>query len=74
MLEISTSKAFDYFIFLFVIINTIILSLDGLYSDSETIAIFSLMNTIFSLIFLIEMIIKLYGIGVKGIILNYFIF
>lgn len=52
----------DNFLMICVFGNTVILGLDGLVStDAEE--ILSLMNLIFTIIFTVEMVIKLYGLG-----------
>jgi len=57
---------FENIIVFSVIINTIILSLDGLVKDSGSLAVMDKMNLSFTIIFAIEMTIKLFAYGFLG--------
>jgi len=56
------SQIFVYLINLFVALNTIVLSLDGLVNDDNLLQNF---NIFFAIIFTIELILKIIGIGIK---------
>jgi hypothetical protein len=55
---------FDKFILLCVFLNTLILALDGLYSDDG--GIFPTLNLFFTLTFACDMFLKIIGFGIKG--------
>ena len=63
--EFVESFIIEHFLLLCVFGNTLILGLDGLV-ENETELILVTMNFIFTMIFTVEMIIKLYGLGIKG--------
>ena len=58
--------------FLSILGNTIILSLDKYPQDDSLVIIFDRINIAFSFIFIIEMLIKLIGFGVKGYFIDAF--
>lgn len=52
-----------------VVLNTVILSLDGLYVEgSKTDFYLSIINTVFTLLFIAEMLLKMIALGFKGYI------
>lgn len=59
------SKLFDVFIIFCVIINTVIIGLEGLISEDDYMNISGL-NFIFTIIFTCEMILKMYGLSLAG--------
>lgn len=63
--DFITNKQVEGFLLLLVFLNTLILSLDGLLDDNYTPYI-QTTNDVFTILFIVEMIIKLYGFGVKG--------
>lgn len=66
-----TKKYVENLILLMVFLNTLILSLEGLL-DSKYDQFITLSNEIFTYVFTVEMIIKLYGFGFKGYLKNKF--
>ena len=58
------SRLFENSIIISVVLNTVILSFDGLFLDQQK--NFDIMNSSFTYIFAIEMGLKLYGFGVKS--------
>lgn len=64
-MKIVTSKQFEIFIPICIIANTILLAFDKYPNDAETVLILESLNFIFYVIFLIEMILKLIGLGLK---------
>lgn len=61
MYDVQKSKAFNIFINLSILANTIILAMDDIDLDKKTINLLELLNVIFSFVFLIEMIVNLLG-------------
>lgn len=59
-------KIFDNLMIISVIINTVILAMDGLFTDQTTITLFQLFNLSFTIIFAIEMGTKIVAYGPKG--------
>lgn len=57
---------FENFIILSVFINTVVLALDGLVTDKKGHEILDGMNLTFTIIFNVEMVLKLLGLGVKN--------
>lgn len=60
------SKSFEKFLILVVVFNTIILSLDGLFTDPSILNIFHVLNTFFAIVFLVEMIVKIMALSLQG--------
>lgn len=52
-------------IILSILINSILLAVDGSYLSSESVTILDLMHVIFYFIFVVEMLLKLTGYGFK---------
>lgn len=59
-------KVFENSMLLSVVINTVILAMDGLFTDPDTINMFQTFNLSFTIIFAIEMGAKLLGYGIAG--------
>lgn len=59
-------KIFENSMLISVVINTVILAMDGLFTDEATTNMFQTFNLSFTIIFAIEMGAKLLGYGVKG--------
>ena len=59
------SKAFNYFISVAIVLNTIVLSLDQYPSDEKKVIFYDNLNFIFYCIFLVEMIIKMTATGFR---------
>lgn len=59
-------KVFENSMILSVVINTVILAMDGLFTDPDTTNMFQTFNLSFTIIFAIEMGAKLLGYGVVG--------
>lgn len=59
-------KVFENSMLLSVVINTVILAMDGLFTDPDTTNMFQTFNLSFTIIFAIEMGAKLLGYGVAG--------
>ena len=62
MKYLALTKQFDLFIMLCVFLNTIILAVDG-YIETSDYSIFTTLNITFTIIFGIEMLIKIIGFG-----------
>lgn len=60
--KVVLSTSFDYIILLCVVCNTVVLTLEGLVEEEESL---NTMNTIFTVIFTIDMVLKVIGMGVK---------
>jgi hypothetical protein len=71
MREFASAGMIDLFLMLCVFGNTVILGMDGLV-DEDTEAQFVTMNLVFTVIFGVEMVIKLYGFGLKEYCADYF--
>lgn len=64
---IVNSPIFNSFIMFFILFNTVVLSMDKYPEfDQETVDTLSVLNTIFTVIFTIEVVFKLIGLGVRG--------
>lgn len=62
------STIFNSFIMISVFLNTLILSTEGLITDSETEKLLSQLNFAFTIIFTVEAAFKIFGYGVKDYI------
>lgn len=71
MKEFVESFSVDYFLMICVFANTIILGMDGLV-DSATEDVFVTLNLVFTIIFGVEMVFKLYGLGLSAYCNDYF--
>ena len=49
-----------------MILNTLVLSMDGLFSDQNTLDLLAEFNLVFTIIFIVEMVIKIIGLTPKG--------
>lgn len=67
--KIIALQAFNAIIILSVFMNTIILACDGLVEDEGTLNAFSSLNDAFTIIFAVEMGLKVFGLGVMSKIL-----
>jgi Ion transport protein len=65
MYIISMSNYFEFFVFLIVTANSVILSFSGNLFDESYGSTFELINDIFTYTFLLEFIVKIIGIGIK---------
>lgn len=63
MFCISESKAFDIFINICIGVNAIIMSIKNVYLDEENQLVLQICNTIFTVIFFLEMVIRLLAYG-----------
>jgi hypothetical protein len=72
MNNLVNSGPFDAFITIFIIFNTITLALEFYDMPSELILALEICNYIFSCVFLIEMIFKLWGLGINGYVADAF--
>ena len=61
-----SSGSFGFLITVFIVVNTIVLSLDFHPMDGETYANLATMNSILTWIFIAEMVMKLIGLGFKS--------
>lgn len=61
--QLVESDIFNAFIIISVLFNTVILASTGLVKDSKTTAVFSAFNTLFTVVFCLEMAIKIFGLG-----------
>lgn len=61
-------KTFDYFILIIVVANTAILSTAGLVSDNDTTV--QVLSTTFTIIFTVELVLKVIGLGVKNYVID----
>lgn len=66
-----THPIFENFILLAVFVNTVVLSLDGIITDEKGHKILDELNFTFTIIFNIEMGLKLLGLGVKNYLRDY---
>ena len=64
------STFMENFLLLCVIFNTCVLAMDGLFTEDEDIEMLSNLNMVFTIIFIIEMGLKIIGFGIKGIFLS----
>ena len=64
-LSITQSKIFTFFLSMCIILNTIVLGFDGYPANVEVSILIEHINMFFILIFVIEMILKMIGIGFK---------
>ena len=64
-LSITQSKIFTFFLSMCIILNTIVLGFDGYPAKVEVSILIEHINMFFILIFVIEMILKMLGIGLK---------
>ena len=70
--KVLFSEVFNQFIFISLVINTIILSLDGIFNEKSKMGqILNVLNTIFTLIFTFEIVLKLIYNGLTS---NFFTF
>jgi len=60
------SQLMNNFLLLCVILNTVVLAMDGLFSEESQINLLSTFNLVFTIIFIIEMGLKILGFGLKG--------
>jgi hypothetical protein len=58
-------------IIILVILNTFVLSMDGVLNDEGWVSAFSMMNLTFTIIFTIEMFLKMAGFGLRGTVLKF---
>ena len=72
--RIVLSSYFEHFMTLCVLINTVILALDRYPISSNEEYILNLMNLIFGAIFVLELILKLYALGIKRIYIYIYIY
>jgi len=63
---LTLSRFLENFIILIVIFNTIILSFDGLFSDPSLKSLFQSLNLLFTIIFTIEMFLKIVSHSIQG--------
>lgn len=68
LLRFIEGKIFDNSMIICVLFNTVILAMDGLFTDVDTTALFTKLNLAFTVIFSIEMGSKIMGYGMKGYI------
>lgn len=59
----TISNRFDMCILLCVCINTILMALDGLFADSSSIETIEFMSTVFTFVFLSELVLKIISLG-----------
>lgn len=59
------SSLIENFLMICVFSNTLLLALDGLVTDTTTLEYFIYMNYFFTITFLVEMCLKLFGLGLK---------
>lgn len=64
-LLITQSKTFTFFVSICIILNTIVLGLDGYPSEVEVVIFIEQINLFFFFIFVFEMILKMLGLGFK---------
>ena len=64
------SNLFGNLILLFVFFNTLTLALDGITENETIVTLFKEFNFVFTLVFTIEMSLKLIGLGIKGYVLD----
>lgn len=62
--QFAGSDLFNNFILICVIINTIILASDGLVTDDATSNAFDDLNMAFTIVFIVEMALKIFGFGI----------
>ena len=61
-----TSKFVENMMLLFVIFNTIILSLDGIFTDANTLNLFQNLNLFFTIAFASELVLKVLAFSLEG--------
>ena len=66
MKKLTLSSFLENFIILIVIFNTIILAFDGLFSSPSLITLFQSLNLLFTIIFSIEMLLKILSFSFRG--------
>ena len=66
MRSVVSHAMFDQMIILLVVLNTFVLSMDGVLTDDSWIEAFSVMNLTFTIIFAVEMFLKIVGFGLTG--------
>lgn len=68
MRYIVSHTMFEQMIIVLVVLNTFVLSMDGLLTDEGWLEAFSIMNLTFTIIFTVEMFLKILGFGLRGIL------
>src|SRR5689334_7843460 len=68
------SGVFNAFIMISVLLNTVILATTGLVTDDKTNSILSAFNTFFTIVFCLEMGIKVFGLGALSTYLLFLLF
>lgn len=63
--NIMQNKIFEHFIFICIVLNTIVLTLKWYEQDESIVRALEVINYVFSAIFLIEAILKILGLGPK---------
>ena len=66
MLELVTSSKFELFILWCIILNTVVLGINWYSQPAYVDTILSVLNYFFALIFTLEAILKMMGLGLKG--------
>lgn len=67
-----SNPVFNFFIFLLIIANTIVLSIDGYPQSEQKTRALAIANDFFTIAFLVEMILKLIGLGFKNYVKDSF--
>ena len=60
------SNFMENFLLVAVMLNTCVLAMDGLFTSDESIALLGKFNLVFTIIFIVEMGLKILGFGIKG--------
>lgn len=65
MRQFTGADLFNNFIIFCVIFNTFILASEGLITDESTTSLFDDLNMAFTIIFIVEMGLKIFGFGIE---------
>ena len=60
------SNFMENFLLIAVMLNTCVLAMDGLFTSDESVSLLGKLNLVFTIIFIVEMVLKIMGFGIKG--------
>ena len=60
------SNFMENFLLISVMLNTCVLAMDGLFTSDESIKLLGKFNLVFTIIFIVEMGLKIMGFGIRG--------
>jgi hypothetical protein len=72
MYRIVTAPCFNFFIFILILLNTLVLSMDDYHQNHGKTLVISVANQVFTWTFFLEMCLKIWGLGPRNYVKDSF--